>query len=58
MSQPPRSFFGQLFCRHVWNELPLQKEFTGIEEMTHNLPNAIYRKWVCEKCGKIIKIKQ
>lgn len=53
--RPPKSFIGQLLCKHNWEKIVDQSWFNDLEFKNANLPSVVYRRWECKKCGKIKK---
>lgn len=53
-----RHKFEKIYEAHVWGEMPQTKkyDFGFIKAVTRNIPEDILLIFMCEKCGKVIRV--
>lgn len=52
-----KNWFQRLLCKHNFEQIESFRTYEDVVCQKANLPNSVYLRWVCKKCGKIKRRK-
>lgn len=52
-----KGFWGQLFCRHDYEDIGKKIVYNSTEDLAEDLPSQVFLRFMCKKCAKVRKIE-